>query len=57
MDTEIECFRLQTARRKKRMQHEGFERYLRDLDRLESKLKKQKNNLGWEPLTPPVMRG
>lgn len=57
MDTEIECFRLQTSRRKKRMQHEGFERYLRDLYRLESQLAKRKNNLGWEPLVPPVMRG
>jgi len=65
MDTEmilatgidIGCFRLQSARRKKRMQYKGFKQYLRNLDRLEDELRRQKDSLGWAPLIPPVMRG
>lgn len=39
------------------MQYEGFRQYLRNLDRLEDELRRQKDSLGWAPLIPQVMRG
>ena len=54
---EILCYRLRTARQKKRMQYEDFDKYLIQLDKKERALKKQKRNLGWEPLIPPVQKG
>jgi hypothetical protein len=50
-------FRLQSARRKKRMQHEDLEKKLIELNSERSKLYRQQRNLGWMELDPPVMRG
>jgi hypothetical protein len=54
---DIHCYRLRTRRQKIRMQYKDFDRQLRRLNREQEKLRKQRNNLGWEPLTPPVQRG
>jgi hypothetical protein len=51
------CYRLRTARQKKRMQYEDFDKQLIQLDKEENKLYKQQRNLGWEPLNPPVQKG
>ncbi len=50
-------FRLQSSRRKIRMQHEDLEKTLIKLDKERALLYKQKRNLGWIELNPPVMRG
>ena len=50
-------FRLQTVRRKKRMQHEDFEKKLFGLHKERNELYKQQRALGWIELHPPVMRG
>ena len=50
-------FRLQSARRKKRMQHEDFEKHLLALHKEQQQLYKQQQALGWIDLKPPVMRG
>lgn len=55
--TEILSYRLRTARQKKRMQHEDFDKKLLQIGKEESKLFKQKRSLGWEPLIPPIQRG
>jgi len=54
---EILCYRLRTARQKKRMLYEDFDKQLIELYREEKALNEQKNNLGWEPLHPPVQKG
>jgi hypothetical protein len=54
---DILCYRLRTARQKKRMQYEDFEKYLIQLDKEQRALYRQKKNLGWEPLLPPVQKG
>lgn len=54
---EILCYRLRTARQKKRMQYKDFEKQLIALDKEHSALYKQKQRLGWEPLIPPVQKG
>jgi len=54
---DILCYRIRTARHKKRMQFKDFDKHLIQLSREERELRKQKNNLGWEPLTPPVQKG
>jgi hypothetical protein len=54
---DILCYRLRAKRHKIRMQYEDFDKQLRRLNREEAKLRKQRNNLGWEPLLPPVQRG
>lgn len=54
---DILCYRLRTARQKKRMQNEDFDKYLIQLDKEESSLYKQIRNLGWEPLYPPIQKG
>lgn len=51
------CYRLRTARQKRRMQYEDFDKQLIQLDKKEKELWKKKRNLGWEPLTPPVQKG
>jgi hypothetical protein len=56
-EQDILCFRLQSARRKKRMQHEDFEKKLLALHREQRELYKQERALGWIELKPPVMRG
>jgi len=54
---EILSYRLRTARQKKRMQHEDFDKQLIQLYKEERSLYLQQRNLGWEPLIPPVQRG
>ncbi len=39
------------------MQYEDFDKQLLKLHREEDTLWKQRANLGWEPLTPPVQKG
>lgn len=55
--TDILCYRLRTARHKKRMQYEDFDKWLIALEKEERALFRLKCNLGWEPLTPPVQKG
>src|SRR5882757_7565214 len=54
---EILSYRLRTARQKKRMQREDFEKRLLRLDRDRKKLVRQQNDLGYKPLIPPYQRG
>lgn len=54
---DILCYRLRTARQKKRMQYEDFDKQLIQLNKEETLLYKQKRNLGWEVLHPPVQKG
>jgi hypothetical protein len=53
----ILCYRIRTARQKKRMQYEDFHKQLIKLNKEENALRTQKWNLGWEPLIPPVQKG
>ncbi|MCY7420269.1 MAG: hypothetical protein LH478_00790 [Chitinophagaceae bacterium] len=50
-------YRLQSARRKKRMQYEDFEKRLLALHKERQALHAQQRSLGWIELKPPVMRG
>ncbi len=50
-------YRLRTARQKKRMQYEDFDKQLIQLDKKWTTLWVKKFNLGWEPLLPPVQKG
>lgn len=50
-------FRLRTARHKKRMQREDRDKQLLALDKEQGELYKQRHNLGWIELHPPVVRG
>lgn len=54
---DVLCYRLRTARQKKRMQYEDFDKQLIQLHKEENALYEQRRNLGWEPLTPPVQKG
>jgi hypothetical protein len=54
---DILCYRLRTARHKKRMQYEDFDKQLMQLHKEENGLYEQRRNLGWEPLVPPVQKG
>ncbi|HVV04083.1 MAG TPA: hypothetical protein VHC96_07645 [Puia sp.] len=54
---DILCYRLRTARHKKRMQYEDLDKRLIALDKEQWALRKQQWNLGWEPLIPPVQKG
>jgi hypothetical protein len=54
---DILCYRLRTARQRKRMQYEDFDKFLIQLDKKETALYRQIRNLGWEPLQPPVQKG
>ena len=54
---EILCYRLRTKRNKVRAQYEDFHKQLIALHKEERALSKQKWNLGWEPLVPPVQKG
>jgi len=55
--TDILCYRLRTARQKTRAQHEDFDKYLIQVEHERAKLWHRRNNLGWEPLLPPVQKG
>jgi hypothetical protein len=54
---DIRCYRLRTARLKKRMRYKDFDKQLIQLYKEENALYVQKRNLGWEPLHPPVQKG
>jgi hypothetical protein len=54
---DILCYRLRTARQKKRMQYEDFDNQLIQLHKKENALNLQKRNLGWQALNPPVKKG
>jgi hypothetical protein len=54
---DIRCYRLRTARQKKRMQYKDFDKQLIQLHKKENALYLQHRNLGWEPLLPPVQKG
>jgi hypothetical protein len=54
---DILCYRLRTARQKKRMQHKDFEKHLIQLDKEQGALYQKRKNLGWEPLISPVQKG
>lgn len=54
---DIRCYRIRTARHKKRMQYEDFDKHLIQINKEEKKLYQQRRNLGWEPITPPVQKG
>ncbi len=54
---DILSYRLRTARQKKRMQYEDFDKQLLRIERERKALYKQRYNLGWEPLVPPVQKG
>jgi hypothetical protein len=55
--SEILSYRLRTARQKVRAQYKDFHKHLIALHKEEKALRKQKWNLGWEPLVPPVQKG
>lgn len=55
--TEILCYRIRTARQKKRMQYEDFDKQLIRLHKEEKQLYQKRNNLGWVPLVPAVQKG
>lgn len=54
---EILCYRLRTARHKKRMQYEDFDKQLIALGKEERMLYKKKYTAEWELLKPPFQRG
>lgn len=54
---DILCYRLRTARQKKRMQYKDFDKHLIQLHKEERALFRQRRDLGWEPLLPPVQKG
>lgn len=54
---DILCYRLRTKRNKRRAQHSDFQKQLLALSKEKRALRKQKRNLGWEPLVPPVQKG
>lgn len=54
---DILSYRLRTARQKKRMQYKDLDKQLLKLHREDMALYKQWQNLGWEPLKPPVQKG
>jgi hypothetical protein len=55
--TEILSYRLRTVRQKKRMQYKDFDKHLIQLKKEHISLCRQRQNLGWEPLVPPVQKG
>ncbi|PVD52548.1 hypothetical protein DC498_08475 [Terrimonas sp.] len=54
---DILCYRLRTARQKKRMRFEDFDKQLIQLDIKRRALWVKRNNLGCEPLIPPIQKG
>ena len=54
---DILCYRLRTARQKKRMQYKDFEKKLLKINREEIKLKLKQRNIEWVPLVPPFQKG
>lgn len=54
---EILCYRIRSRRNKIRAQYEDFHKQLIQIHKEERALYRQKQNLGWEPLVPPVQKG
>lgn len=54
---DILCYRIRSRRNKIRAQYEDFHKELIQIHKEERELYKQKQNLGWEPLVPPVQKG
>ena len=54
---DILCYRHRTARKKKQLQYEDFDKQLIQLYKEERHLLNLKWNLGWEVITPPVQQG
>ncbi len=54
---EIRCYRLRTARQRKRMRYKDHDKQLIQWHKKENELYLRKRNLGWEPLHPPVQKG
>jgi hypothetical protein len=54
---DILSYRLRTARQKKRMQYEDFDKQLLRLRREQDVLDDQQEALGWELIVPPVQKG
>jgi hypothetical protein len=54
---EILCYRLRTARQKKRMRYEDLDKRLIQLHKERKQLRWLQWNMGWEPLVPPVQKG
>lgn len=54
---DILSYRIRTARQKKRMRYEDFDKQLLQIDKEQSELYEKKYNLEWEPLIPPIQRG
>ncbi|MBS1600915.1 MAG: hypothetical protein JST75_22070 [Bacteroidetes bacterium] len=55
--TDILCYRIRSARQKVRMQYKDFDKQMISLSKEEKKLYRQKRNLGWDELTPPIQKG
>jgi hypothetical protein len=55
--TDILCYRIRTARQKKRMRYKGYEKRLIKLDKERTRLRKQQRDLGWAPVNPPYQSG
>ena len=55
--TEILCYGIRTARHKKRMQYEDFDKQLVAIYKEERELFRKLWDLGWEPLIPPIQKG
>ena len=55
--TEILSYRIRTARQKKRLQYEDFDKHLISLDKEETTLYKKWRKPDWKLLVPPVQQG
>ncbi len=56
-ETNLLSYRFRTARQKKRMLYEDFEKFLRRKYREDQALWHTRHELGYQPLTPPVQQG
>ena len=54
--TDILCYRFRTARQKKRMQYEDFDKHLIALDKEQRPLYRNRYRPEYEPLFAPVQR-
>lgn len=54
---DILCYRLRTARQRKRMRYKDHDKQLIRLHKQENELYLKKRNVGWEVLQPPVQKG
>jgi hypothetical protein len=54
---EILCYRLRSARDKKRCQYKDFDKQLIRINKERNRSYQEQRNLGWEPIVPPVQKG